>query len=439
MTMGGPGQDRHAGTAHDAGRGHGGGEARVGGDQVHGPEPAACTRRVLYFADTRFPLERANGIQTFETCRALAKRGHEVRLVVRRDTHEPPRDPFAFYGAPPEPRLLVHQLVLPGPALARRIAFLTVAAELASRRDVDLVFTRDLGVAAVLLRLPRPLRPPLVYESHGLAAVVGASLGDLLSTGANASQRKTRRLAARERRVWRRADGYVTLTRALADALSRAFGARGPLAVVPDGARLSPTRTFTPPPASSSPLLAYAGHLYPWKGVDTLVRAMAQLPGARGLIVGGHPQEPDIGRVRALAASLGVADRVTFTGLVAPERVAGLLAPADVLVLPNGATTMSASFTSPLKLFEYLAAGKPIVASDLPAFREVLEPDVHALLVAADDPAAIAAAVERLARDPGLACRLARAAFDLAGRYSWDARAARLELLFHEVLARRTR
>jgi hypothetical protein len=61
--------------------------------------------RILYFADIRFPLERANGIQTMETCHALVERGHEVRLVVKGDTHVPPRDPFEFYGLPARTRL----------------------------------------------------------------------------------------------------------------------------------------------------------------------------------------------------------------------------------------------------------------------------------------------------------------------------------------------
>ena len=407
---------------------------------VHEPHTHSSGRvsgpyRVLYVADTRFPLERANGIQTFETCHALATLGHDVQLVVRRDTQAPARDPFAFYGAAEVDGFRIRQLGLAGPAALRRLAFLATAADLASRRDADIVFTRDLGAAAALLRLPRALRPPLVYESHGLAAVVGASLGDLLSTGANASPRKTRRLWRRERRVWQQAEGYVTLTHALAGELTRIFGSRDALGVVPDGTRLDPQRTFAEPRVGEGPLVAYAGHLYPWKGVDTLVRAMARLPGARGLIVGGHPQEPDLDRVRALAASLDTADRIAFTGLVAPGRVAELLAPADILVLPNGATTISASFTSPLKLFEYLAAGKPIVASDLPAFREVLEPDTHALLVPPDDAEALAAAVRRLTVDRALACRIARAAFDLAVDYSWDARARRIDALLRQVVA----
>ncbi len=390
---------------------------------------AAGSLRVLYLADTRFPIERANGIQTFETCAALAARGHRVRLVVRADTHAPPRDPFAFYGAAPVAGLEVRQLALAGPAPARRARFLAAALSLAARRNADLVFTRDLGVAAVLLHLPRRWRPPVVYESHGHAAVVGAALGTLLSTGRAASSRKQRRLARRERHVWRHAEGYVTITGALARELAGAFGERPAVAVVPDGTR--PPAPFAPPPPGPVHVV-YAGHLYPWKGVDTLVRAVALTTGVHATIVGGHPAEPDLGRVRALAADLAVADRVAFPGMVPPAAVAARLRAAHVLALPNSATAISAAYTSPLKLFEYLAAGRAIVASDLPAFREVIGED-EAVLVPPDEPAALAAALGRLRDDEALRQRLGRAAFALAGRYTWAARAERLDALFRTV------
>ena len=66
----------------------------------------ATAVRILYFADIRFPLERANGIQTMETCHALAVRGHDVSLVVRPDTHTPARDPFEYYGVARTSRLI---------------------------------------------------------------------------------------------------------------------------------------------------------------------------------------------------------------------------------------------------------------------------------------------------------------------------------------------
>jgi glycosyltransferase involved in cell wall biosynthesis len=163
---------------------------------------------------------------------------------------------------------------------------------------------------------------------------------------------------------------------------------------------------------------------------------LADVPDAHGLIVGGHPAEPDLGRLERLAADLGLGGRVRFAGQVEPARVATLLDDADVLVLPNTATSISARYTSPLKLFEYLAAGKPIVASDLPAFREVLQDGITAVLVAPGDGAALGRGIRRLLDDAGLAARLARAAFDAAADYSWDRRAERLERVLEAAGAR---
>jgi glycosyltransferase involved in cell wall biosynthesis len=183
--------------------------------------------------------------------------------------------------------------------------------------------------------------------------------------------------------------------------------------------------------------VTYAGHLYPWKGVETLLGALAAAPGLRGRVIGGHPSEPDLARVRQFAATLGLGERVEFTGMKAPGEVAALLREADLLVLPNRATSVSASYTSPLKLFEYLAAGRPIVASDLPALREILRDRENAWLVPPDDPGALAAALETIARDKALAVRLAKAAFESAGAYSWDRRAERLEETLTRAVAAR--
>ena len=111
--------------------------------------------KILYFADIRLPLERANGIQTMETCHALAGRGHEVRLVVRPDTHTPSRDPFEYYGLEPTSRLVVERAPARGPQVARRVGYLAYAAARATGGGhSDVVMTRDLAVASLLLRLP---------------------------------------------------------------------------------------------------------------------------------------------------------------------------------------------------------------------------------------------------------------------------------------------
>jgi glycosyltransferase involved in cell wall biosynthesis len=113
--------------------------------------------------------------------------------------------------------------------------------------------------------------------------------------------------------------------------------------------------------------------------------------------------------------------------------VARELRRADILALPNPPTGISGAYTSPLKLFEYLAAGRPIVASDLPAIREVLQDEGPAVLVAPGDAQALAAAITRIAADPVFGQRLARAAYAAAGDYTWERRAERLERLMLEV------
>jgi len=392
--------------------------------------------RILYFADIRFPMDRANGIQTMQTCYALAARGHRVQLGVRADVAEPPREPFVFYGLAPLAELEIHPVGVAGPSAIRRIRFMAVAlARALGARRHDVLMTRDLGVASALLAIPRRLRAPLVYESHAYSPVFAETAHELLSNTKAASRTKRNRLSKRERTVWRRADGFVTTTGLLASELEERFGPRSNVATIPNGVRLESQVQQPAAQPTAGPLVAYAGHLYPWKGVGVFVDALVRLPGVRGLVIGGRPSEPDLVRVREEAGRLGVDERVTFAGLVGPSRVAGLLREADALVLPT-TDTRWARYTSPLKLFEYMAAGKPIVASDLPALREVLRDRENALLVAPGDPDALAAGIRRVLDDPALARRLASRALQDAATYSWERRAERLEALLVRVVDR---
>jgi glycosyltransferase involved in cell wall biosynthesis len=265
----------------------------------------------------------------------------------------------------------------------------------------------------------------------------------MLTDSPEASPAKLRRLAARDAAVWGRTDGYVTITRGLKSEMERRFGAREHIAVVPDGAR--PAADGARPgaegakdredsPAPRPFTIGYAGHLYPWKGVDLIIDAVSALRDTRGLIVGGHEQERDLERVKGLAVQRDCASRVTFTGLLPPWEVAARLRGADALVLPNPASAVSNAFTSPLKLFEYMAAGRPIVASDLPSIREVLADQRNALLIAPGDTQALTAAIRRLKDDRALGRRLAAQALSDVAEYTWTKRAERLEALF-EALA----
>ena len=346
--------------------------------------------RIRYFSDIRFPLERANGVQTMETCHALAARGHQVFLGVRPDTVRPPRDPLEFYGLPELPTLTIDRLRVAGSATVRRVLYCLFAVERTVCCRSDVILTRDLGVASVLLNIPRWLRPPVVFESHGFSPVFAETMNELVSGGARADQAKRDRLFRREERVWKFADGYVATTKTLAVELESKFGPRENAVSISNGVRVLPNRRFGSPATQTSPVVLYAGHLYPWKGVEVLLEAVLRLPEVHTVIVGGHPKEGDRLRLLHLATSLGISDRVDFIGMISVSEVQKKLADADVLVLPTTSTVSADRYTSPLKLFEYLAAGKPIVASDLQSTREVLEHESNAILVTPSDADALA-------------------------------------------------
>lgn len=167
-------------------------------------------------------------------------------------------------------------------------------------------------------------------------------------------------------------------------------------------------------------LVVYTGHLYTWKGVETLAEAARQLPHLTFAFVGGAPKDLEMFRARHEQIP-----NILIIGHVAHEDVPRWQRAADILVLPNTAQAeISAHYTSPMKLFEYLASGRPIVASDLPSIREVL-PETVGYFAKPDNPQSFADVLRSAYADPARFER-AHAARQLGLTYSWDARASRL-------------
>ena len=106
----------------------------------------------------------------------------------------------------------------------RRAGYVARAIGLATTRRFDAIITRDLGIAAMLLRLPRGLRPPLVYESHGYTPAVSGAMPQLLGGRPSAEPIQAGTTGGQGNRVWRGAEGYITITRALAAELTDRFG-----------------------------------------------------------------------------------------------------------------------------------------------------------------------------------------------------------------------
>ncbi|MDZ7371766.1 MAG: glycosyltransferase family 4 protein [candidate division KSB1 bacterium] len=172
------------------------------------------------------------------------------------------------------------------------------------------------------------------------------------------------------------------------------------------------------------PTVLYAGQLFPEKGADLLIEAATLLPPTlHTLIVGGHGAYLDTLRQKAKAMRL---TNVTLTGFVPPAQVPLYLAAADVLVLPTRRNHINSDYTSPLKLFEYMAAARPIVCADLPVLRDVLRNGENALFFRSGDAADLAAVIRHLLNDADLGRRLAQQAYKDVQEFTWEKRAEKI-------------
>jgi glycosyltransferase involved in cell wall biosynthesis len=368
--------------------------------------------RILYVSLSYVPSRRASSMQVMNMCAALAARGHEVVLLAKQGDEPVARAvaPHAFYQVPETFR--VDPLARP----RRRGGGLVYAAQMArrlasARGKVDLVYARDLAGAAIAAALGMPF----LFESHGVPsapwqrALLRRFVAAPSCRGVVAISEALREDLARE--------GLVPATVATVvahDACDAAFG-RAPRAEL-----------------AAPPRVGYVGNLYRGRGVELVLELARRMPACRFELICGN--DADLARVRALGIDLGVGDNLVLHGFVPPARLGELYAGLDVVLMPfprEGVRAMGASDTSrwcsPMKMFEYMASGVPMVSSDLPVLGEVLADGVNALIAPAGDAAAWQAAIERLLGDAALRVRLAtRAQQDLRREHTWTARAERV-------------
>ena len=176
-------------------------------------------------------------------------------------------------------------------------------------------------------------------------------------------------------------------------------------------------------------MVGYIGHLYPGRGMEILGDFARRCDWADFHVVGGWPEDVALWKDR-----LKDEPNIVFHGHVAPSEVPRYLRALDVLIAPyqpvvtlHGGVGDNSQWVCPLKLFDYMAAGKPIICSDHPVIRETVEHERDALICAPTDIAGWAAALTRLRDRPDLSSAIARNALDkFTKHYSWEARAARV-------------
>lgn len=373
----------------------------------------------------RVPGDKGASMHLSSITSAFAAVGHEVQLVAVAG-HEAPDTSFTAPLA--DVRLLPHPGRADGLERERnKLAF------------VERVVV-DVGpeIAA--------FEPDLVYERLSLFGDAGRRIVSGLTgvrhlVEVNAllaeedAQWRGLHLAALAGSVEREVLGAADLTVAVSEQVRTKVLAAAPLAhctVVENGAEVERFRTLPRRddarrqlglPADAV-IAAFVGALRPWHGVDVAITAVSRTPHVHLAVVGDGPVRDELAE---LAAALGVSNRVHFLGHRTHHDVAACLAAADMALAPYPA--LDGFSFSPLKLYEYLAAGTPVIASSIGQIPAALADGRFGTLVAPGDADALAAAMLRVAHDPAATVRAAAGRQHALAQHGWDDRARRIVAL----------
>jgi len=368
--------------------------------------------RIAVITNSRIPSLTANSIQVMKVCQALVQLGHDIRLYTPRETapaswgelasHYGLSTPFEIEWLPSVPAL-------------KRYDF-TVHAILAARNfKADIVYTWLLNPAVVALWLGWPV----VLEMH---AEVTGKLGPWLM-----------------RRFWRLSTPkrILTTTRPLRDTIETVAGVTFPeesAQIAPNGVDLAQYESLPDATEARRRLglaekltAGFTGHIYPGRGADLLFELARRMPDVNFLWVGGKPDEVDYWRDQLADAG---ASNVMMTGFVENSQLPLYQSAADVLLMPYGRSISASSgqdiakVINPMKMFDYMAAGRAIVSADLPVIHEVLNDDNAVFCEPGNVDAWERTLRELLADEPRRLALGTQARVDVAG-YTWVARVER--------------
>ncbi len=359
--------------------------------------------KIVCISAAQIPSDTANSIQVMKVCQAFVQLGHAVSLLV------PGSQPPAF-----NPRQLQShyglQTNIPIQWLATDIRrlFPWKAVRLARRFNPDLLYCWPLQSAVLGLLAGRPS----MLELHDFPA---GRFGPL----------------------WLRLFLFFPGRKRclpITGALSRALRLPGKFTVIaPDGVDIERYRNL---PNSDfarrqlnlpeAPTVLCTGHLYEGRGVDLFLKLAAKFPLARFVWVGGRPVD-----VRAWQGRADNLTNVNFTGFVPNEQIPLYQSAADILLMPYGRTVTTSSggntaeICSPMKMFEYMAAGRAILTSDLPVLHEILD-ETEAVFSPLDQVEAWESALGSLLANPQRRQALGQNAQRAVEQYSWVTRQHRV-------------
>lgn len=363
----------------------------------------------------RFPSEKAASLFAAKSCEAFADLGYEVTLLVPRRLGVTRSDPYDFYGT----RKNFHVVYLPTIDLFwvpffSRIAFWVslFVFSVATMGHISMRGNRS-GIVYSNEHLPLLLasfiRKNTFYEVHDMPERNHFFYSLLL-------RRIKGAIITNQWKLKKIMSAFKLPPEKLFYEPNAVEISDFDIAISKDDAR---TKLGIKPEGS---MVLYTGHLYSWKGVDTLAHATELLGAHTSVSVVGGTSE-DVARFRK---EFGHITNLHIVGYRSHSEIPFWQKAADVVVLPNTAREdISKYYTSPMKLFEYMASRRPIVATDIPSIREIVN-DTSAVIVSPDDPEAMAKGIVEILGNDDRAKRITEKAYQDVLLHTWDKRAKRI-------------
>ncbi len=429
-------------------------DGRLEGGRAGGPEGGRPQRtersqyrpmRILLLAPHPFFQARGTPLAERALIVELTAAGHQVDVLTFPEGDDPAIPGCRVLRLPAIPGLRGLRPGFSGKKLALDVVMLGALLKLVRRRRYDLVHAVEES-AFLALAVGRLFGVPYVYD-------MDSSLAEQMIERFPALGRLGPLFAACERRAVRGSSGVLAVCRALEDK-ARGYAPEALIARLEDASlveaaesapaggaaaaagappeRLRDLAAAGDPASIAGPIALYVGNLEAYQGIDLLLDAFRlavdRVPAARLVVIGGEAAA--IERYRSRCRAAGLAGSVVFAGPRPVERLGFYLRQADVLVSPRLLGT-----NTPMKVYSYLASGRPVVATRLPTHTQVLTDEVACLVD--PEPVAFALGLVRLFEDPAEGERLGAAARRLAAReHSAEAYRARLLAFYAAVAAR---
>ena len=369
--------------------------------------------KLIYIANARIPTEKAHGYQICKMCEEFARAGTTVELWLPIRDNSIKEDPFFIYGLEKNFKIVRiksfdffrWEKYLGRASFVLQTLFFMIKFLFVKPDQGAIIYTRDVGTAWLFSR--RGCRT--AYEAHSWPA------------GKNFFYQY----------LFKNVNYIIAITNGLREVFLAQGFADDKILVAPDGvdlkkfdiemSRKEARQKVNLPLAKKIILYSGSFYLYDWKGVDVLLAAAKYFSNNELLVLVGA-NESEIKEITGQKFG----KNLLLVGRQPYEKVPYYLKAADILVLPNKqGDLMSEKYTSPLKLFEYLASGRPIVASRLPSLAEILN-EGNAILVEPNNPKSLADGLKNILNNSPLADKISSQARRDAQNYSWDKRAVNI-------------